>query len=160
MNNKDLLIAALNKNQVTFSQMAKCAESLSKGTLKMKIDDGGKVFVFEYLDKKVAIEMKTLKMRGLNYLNDILIDDILTKVELDEVYAILDQVQADLLNKADKDHTHTQLSELTILNFKGTTPSKPITPFKIRNMLMQEAWRLRMLICKSEDNKEGAAINI
>jgi hypothetical protein len=83
--------------------MAKCAESISKGALKMKVDDGGKLFIFEYLDKHVAIEMKLLKLHGLKYLNDILIDDILTKCELDEVYAILNQVQATLLTKADQE---------------------------------------------------------
>ena len=104
--NRDLLIAALNKNQVSFAQIAKSAESISSGSLKLKLDSGGKVFVFEYLNKKVVLEMNTLRLKGLKYLNDILIDDILTKGELDEVYRILEQVQEELLNKADKEHTH------------------------------------------------------
>ena len=104
--NRDLLIAALNKNQVTFAQIAKMAESISNGSLKLKLDGGGKAFVFEYLNKHVVLELNNLRLHGLKYLNDILIDDILTKVELDEVYSILEKVQEELLNKADKDHNH------------------------------------------------------
>ena len=103
----DLLIAALNKNQVTFAQVAKSAEILSNGNLKLKLDSSGKMVIIQYLDRKVMIELNTLRLNGFKYLNDILIDDILTKVELEEVYRILDEVQQTLLNKADKDHTHT-----------------------------------------------------
>ena len=49
----DLLIAALNKNQVTFSQIAKIAEELSSGNLKMKLDSSGKMVIIQYLNKKV-----------------------------------------------------------------------------------------------------------
>lgn len=112
--NRDLLIAALNKNQVTFAQIAKSAESISNGSLKLRLDGGGKVFVFEYLGKKVVLEMNNLRLRGLKYLNDILIDDILTKGQLDEVYRILEQVQEELLNKADKEHTH-EISDVNTL---------------------------------------------
>ena len=105
-NTRDLLIAALNKNQVTFAQIAKTAESISNGQLKLKLDGGGKVFVFEYLNKHIILDLTSLKLHGLKYLNDIVIDDILTKVELEEVYSILKQVQDELLTKADKDHNH------------------------------------------------------
>lgn len=115
--NRDLLIAALNKNQVSFAQIAKSAESISSGSLKLKLDSGGKVFVFEYLDKKVVLELNGLRLKGLKYLNDILIDDILTKGELDEVYRILEQVQEELLNKADKEHTH-EISDVNGLEEK------------------------------------------
>ena len=105
-NTRDLLIAALNKNQVTFAQIAKTAESISNGQLKLKLDGGGKVFVFEYLNKHIILDLTSLKLHGLKYLNDIVVDDILTKVELEEVYSILKQVQDELLTKADKDHNH------------------------------------------------------
>lgn len=112
---RDLLIAALNKNQVTFAQIAKTAESISNGTLKLKLDSSGKLFIFEYLGKKVCLEMNSLKLRGLEYLNDILISDIMTKSDLTDIYNILDQVQEDLLNKADKEHGHsiTEVEGLT-----------------------------------------------
>ena len=114
--NRDLLIAALNKNQVTFAQIAKSAESISNGSLKLKLDSGGKVFVFEYLNKQVVLNLNQLKLNGLKYLNDILIDDILTTVELDDVYRILNEVQESLLNKADKEHTHELDDVYRILN--------------------------------------------
>ena len=102
----DLLIAALNKNQVTFSQIAKIAEELSSGNLKMKLDSSGKMVIIQYLNKKVTIELNTLRLNGFKYLNNILIDDILTKGELDDIYKTLEEVQEALLNKADKEHTH------------------------------------------------------
>ena len=103
---RDLLIAALNKNQVTYSQVSKIAEELINGVLKLKTLPMEKEFVFEYMNKKVYIDLNALRIGGLKYLNNILIDDILTTVELNEVYKILDQLKNELLNKADKIHKH------------------------------------------------------
>ena len=119
---RDLLTAALNKNQVTFSQVAKTAEQLSNGALKLKTDPMNKEFVFEYMNKKAYIDLNALRIGGLKYLNNILIDSILTTVELDEVYKIIDQVKGELLNKADKVHTHSisDVNDLqSTLNGKG-----------------------------------------
>ena len=103
---RDLLIAALNKNQVTYSQVSKIAEELINGVLKLKTLPMEKEFVFEYMNKKVYIDLNALRIGGLKYLNNILIDDILTTDELNEVYKILDQLKNELLNKADKIHKH------------------------------------------------------
>lgn len=39
----DLLMPALNKNQATFAQVSKSAETLSNGNLKLKLDSSGKM---------------------------------------------------------------------------------------------------------------------
>ena len=89
--NRDLLISALNKNQVTFSQISKMSESLTNGNLKLYMDGTGKYFVFEYGKSRVMIELKTLRISGLKYLNNILIDDLTTKSDLAVIYQKLDE---------------------------------------------------------------------
>ena len=113
---RDLLIAALNKNQVTYSQVSKIAEEIINGVLKLKTLPMEKEFVFEYMNKKVYIDLNALKIEGLKYLNNILIDDILTSYELNEVYKILDQLKNELLNKADINHTHTSFNKNVTLS--------------------------------------------
>ena len=113
---RDLLIAALNKNQVTYSQVSKIAEELINGVLKLKTLPMEKEFVFEYMNKKVYIDLNALRIEGLKYLNNILIDDILTSYELNEVYKILDQLKNELLNKADINHTHTSFNKNVTLS--------------------------------------------
>ena len=128
---RDLLMAAINKNQVTFSQVAKTAEALSNGNLKIKLDSSSKMVIIQYLNKKVAIELNTLRLNGFKYLNNILIDDILTKVELDDIYKTLESVQQELLNKADKEHTH----EITdIVGVDRIVTKDDVQPFIINSM--------------------------
>ena len=63
--NRDLLIAALNKNQVAFAQIAKIAETVSSGTLKLRLNETGKSVIMEYLNKKITIDLNRLKIDGV-----------------------------------------------------------------------------------------------
>ena len=118
-NTRDLLIAALNKNQVTFAQIAKTAESISNGQLKLKLDGGGKVFVFEYLNKHIILDLTSLKLHGhhdkltLNVNNTKLTDNLSTK------YALIDHNHDDKYSSKTHNHdayyaskTHNQIMML------------------------------------------------
>ena len=90
--NRDLLTAALNKNQVTFSQVAKTAEQLSNGVLKLKTDPTNKKFVFEYMNKKVYIDLNALRIGGLTYIGDKLIEDIVLKNDIAKWTTMVEQI--------------------------------------------------------------------
>ena len=104
--NRDLLIAALNKNQVAFAQIAKIAETVSSGTLKLRLNETGKSVIMEYLNKKITIDLNRLKIDGVKYLNDLLVDDIAVKDDINYLNEMITRIEQELTNKADKEHEH------------------------------------------------------
>ena len=108
---KELLTAAINKNQVTFAQAAKVAETVSSGLLKLKLNESGKTVDFEFMNKKISIDLNRLRINGVKYLNDLLVDDIMTKVDLAQFEELIKQIREEINKKADKEHTHTYETE-------------------------------------------------
>ena len=106
--NRDLLIAALNKNQVAFAQVAKVAETIGSGSLKIRLNETGKSVIMEYLNKKITIDLARLKIDGVKYLNELDVDDIMTKSSLQDLYDAVTKMTNDLENKADKDTVETR----------------------------------------------------
>ena len=104
---KDLLTAAINKNQVTFAQAAKVAETVSSGLLKLKLNESGKTVDFEFMNKKISIDLNRLRINGVKYLNDLLVDDIMTKDDLSQFEELIKQIREEINKKADIEHTHT-----------------------------------------------------
>ena len=96
---KDLLTAAINKNQVTFAQAAKVAENVGSGLLKLKLNESGKTVDFEFMNKKISIDLNRLRINGVKYLNDLLVDDIMTKVDLAQFEELIKQIQKELEDK-------------------------------------------------------------
>ena len=123
--NRDLLISALNRNQVTFAQIAKCAEFLSNGTLKFNLDPASKIFSFDYLDKHIEFNMKKLKLSGIKYINDVSIDELVSYPEFDSLTEIIKEVQDMLLDKADIEHVHT-CTDITDLQSELDTKANKI----------------------------------
>ena len=96
---KELLNAAINKNQVTFAQAAKVAENVGSGLLKLKLNESGKTVDFEFMNKKISIDLNRLRINGVKYLNDLLVDDIMTKVDLSQFEELIKQIQEELEDK-------------------------------------------------------------
>ena len=65
---KELLNVAINKNQVTFSHVAKIAENVGSGLLKVKLNESGKSVDFEYMNKKISIDLNRFRINGVKYL--------------------------------------------------------------------------------------------
>ena len=103
---KELLNAAINKNQVTFAQAAKVAETVSSGLLKLKLNESGKTVDFEFMNKKISIDLNRLRINGVKYLNDLLVDDIMTKDDLARFEELMKQIREEINKKADIEHTH------------------------------------------------------
>ena len=82
---KELLNVAINKNQVTFAHAAKVAEKVGAGLLKVKLNESNKSVDFEYMNKKISIDLNRFRINGVKYLNDLLVDDILTKFDIKNI---------------------------------------------------------------------------
>ena len=104
---KELLNAAINKNQVTFAQAAKVAENVGSGLLKLKLNESGKTVDFEFMNKKISIDLNRFRINGVKYLNDLLVDDIMTKDDLARFEELITQIREEINKKADIEHTHT-----------------------------------------------------
>ena len=103
---KELLNAAVNKNQVTFSHVAKIAENVGSGLLKVKLNESGKSVDFEYMNKKISIDLNRFRINGVKYLNDLFVDDIMTKDDLAQFEELIKQIREEINKKADIEHTH------------------------------------------------------
>ena len=105
-NIKELLNAAINKNQVTFAQAAKVAENVGSGLLKLKLNESGKTVDFEFMNKKISIDLNRFRINGVKYLNDLFVDDIMTKDDLERFEELIKQIREEINKKADIEHTH------------------------------------------------------
>ena len=103
---KELLNAAINKNQVTFSHVAKIAENVGSGLLKVKLNESGKSVDFEYMNKKISIDLNRFRINGVKYLNDLFVDDIMTKDDLAQFEELIKRIREEINKKADIEHTH------------------------------------------------------
>ena len=103
---KELLNAAINKNQVTFSHVAKIAENVGSGLLKVKLNESGKSVDFEYMNKKISIDLNRFRINGVKYLNDLFVDEIMTKDDLAQFEELIKQIREEINKKADIEHTH------------------------------------------------------
>jgi hypothetical protein len=59
------------------------------------------------MNKKISIDLNRLRINGVKYLNDLLVDDIMTKVDLSQFEELIKQLREEINKKADKEHTHT-----------------------------------------------------
>ena len=126
---KELLTAAINKNQVTFAQAAKVAETVSSGLLKLKLNESGKTVDFEFMNKKISIDLNRLRINGVKYLNDLLVDDIMTKDDLAQFEELIKQIREEINKKADIEHTH-DLTEVHTHTLGFPQASPAISPHK------------------------------
>ena len=111
---KELLNAAINKNQVTFAQAAKVAETVSSGLLKLKLNESGKTVDFEFMNKKISIDLNRLRINGVKYLNDLLVDDIMTKVDLSQFEELIKQIREEINKKANYSDVSTDIYNLEV----------------------------------------------
>ena len=109
-----MLMAALNKNQVTYSHFSKTAESIQNGLVKITLDSNQKIITFKGNTNTVTLDLKTMKLKDLVYLNDILIDDILTEFDIADVRAEIKELITKIIkNEAGLTDLQTSLSALS-----------------------------------------------
>ena len=148
MNEKQLLMQALNRNTSMFANHANEARVLSNSLMRISFDSPNKSIVFQYGSKLVRINLDKLYIKGLEYIGDIRISDILTKIDIQdlintvtqisndvdrilylidllatfalEVYDRLDEIDRTLENKADRIHNHS-ISDATNLQNESRT---------------------------------------
>ena len=69
-NDKLLLLKALNNNVSTFSHLANEAKELSDGVIRICFDAVNKCIIFKWGSNIVRLNMQTLSITGLLYVND------------------------------------------------------------------------------------------
>ena len=69
-NDKLLLLKALNQNVSTFSHLANEAKELSDGVIRICFDSVSKCVIFKWGSNIVRLNMQTLSITGLLYVND------------------------------------------------------------------------------------------
>ena len=84
MNEKQLLMQALNRNTSIFSNHANEARGLSNGLMRVLFDNISKSIIFQFNQNMITMCLEQKYIKGLIYLNHIKIDDILTRVEIEK----------------------------------------------------------------------------
>ena len=98
---KQLLLQALNKNAVTFSNRPNTVRELSHGMMKVTLDPVNKSVLFMFGTRCIKIDFESMAIKNLEMNNDTHVDDILDALgELDEMVKQIEQ-------KADNCHQHS-----------------------------------------------------